>query len=87
MLSFNRLERQKLIIASFSLREMCPNTELFLVHCSANQWTGFYMITASVMKELKDIFIFYSKSIYTVFMLNWEFIIQNNLRIFTFFHM
>ena len=21
--------------------------------CSANQWTGFYMITASVMKELK----------------------------------
>ena len=57
MLSFNRLKRQKLIIASFSLREMCPNTELFLA----------YMITASVMKELKDIFIFYSKSIYTVF--------------------
>ena len=21
--------------------------------CSANQWTGFYMITASIMKELK----------------------------------
>ena len=21
--------------------------------CGANQWTGFYMITASVMKELK----------------------------------
>ena len=21
--------------------------------CSANQWTGFYMITASVMKELR----------------------------------
>ena len=26
--------------------------------CSANQWTGFYMITASVMKELKVINIF-----------------------------
>ena len=24
--------------------------------CSANQWTGFYMITASVMKELKKKF-------------------------------
>ena len=23
------------------------------VICSANQWTGFYMITASVMKELR----------------------------------
>ena len=55
MLSFNRLKRQKLIIASFSLRELCPNTELFLVHCSANQWTGFYMITVSVMKELKEV--------------------------------
>ena len=22
--------------------------------CSANQWTGFYMITASVMKELRS---------------------------------
>ena len=22
--------------------------------CSANQWTGFYMITASVMKELNE---------------------------------
>ena len=22
--------------------------------CSANQWTGFYMITAFVMKELSD---------------------------------
>ena len=26
---------------------------LFNMICSANQWTGFYMITASVMKELK----------------------------------
>ena len=25
--------------------------------CSANQWTGFYMITASVMKELINIFV------------------------------
>ena len=23
--------------------------------CSANQWTGFYVITASVMKQLKQI--------------------------------
>ena len=23
------------------------------IKCSANQWTGFYMITAPVMKELK----------------------------------
>ena len=23
--------------------------------CSANQWTGFYMITASVMKELRRV--------------------------------
>ena len=26
---------------------------LFISSCSANQWTGFYMITASVMKGLK----------------------------------
>ena len=26
--------------------------------CSANQWTGFYMIAASVMKELMENFIF-----------------------------
>ena len=25
--------------------------------CSANQWTGFYMITASVMKELNFVFL------------------------------
>ena len=24
------------------------------ISCSANQWTGFYMITASVMKELME---------------------------------
>ena len=23
--------------------------------CCANQWTGFYMVSASVMKELKEI--------------------------------
>ena len=27
-------------------------TEVVII-CSANQWTGFYMITASVMKELR----------------------------------
>ena len=32
--------------------------EASLLICRANQWTGFYMITASVMKELKD---FYQK--------------------------
>ena len=33
--------------------------------CRANQWTGFYMITVSVMKELKKIFVllnFWQKS-------------------------
>ena len=25
--------------------------------CSANQWTGFYIITASVVKELKPVFL------------------------------
>ena len=28
-------------------------TEAVII-CSANQWTGFYMITASIMKELKE---------------------------------
>ena len=27
--------------------------------CSANQWTSFYMITAFVMKELKDLIVYY----------------------------
>ena len=27
------------------------------VFCSANRWTGFYMITASVMKELKAFYL------------------------------
>ena len=27
-------------------------TEAVII-CSANQWTGFYMVTASAMKELK----------------------------------
>ena len=26
-----------------------------IYHCFANQWTGFYMITASVIKELNKI--------------------------------
>ena len=33
--------------------------------CSANQWTGFYMITASVIKELTFIFLF-SLIVYSV---------------------
>ena len=28
-------------------------TEAVII-CSTNQWTGFYMITASIMKELKE---------------------------------
>ena len=36
---------------------MCTWCRLIL-SCSANQWTGFYMITASVMKELNT---FYSR--------------------------
>ena len=31
--------------------EICSK---WTVNCSANQWTGFYMMTAFVMKELKD---------------------------------
>ena len=30
------------------------HTETSLLICSANQWTGFYIIGTSVMKELKD---------------------------------
>ena len=30
------------------------NIEISPLICKANQWTGFYMITASVMKELKQ---------------------------------
>ena len=30
--------------------------------CRANQWTGFYMITASVMKELSQFQLLYASS-------------------------
>ena len=33
--------------------EGCYHMETSLFICSANQWTGFYVITAPVMKELK----------------------------------
>ena len=28
-------------------------TKIYYAICSANHWTGFYMVTASVMKELR----------------------------------
>ena len=31
--------------------------ETSLLICKANQWTGFYMTTTSVVKELKQIFL------------------------------
>ena len=39
-----------ILVAAF-VRQRSPRI------CSANQWTGFYMIMASVMKELSSIFI------------------------------
>ena len=42
-----------IIKAILLLYEGCYYTETSPLICRANQWTGFYMITASVMKELK----------------------------------
>ena len=39
-----------ILVAAF-VRQRSPRI------CSANQWTDFYMITASIMKELSSIFI------------------------------
>ena len=35
------------------------NLEISRLICSANQWTGFYMIGASVIKELTEISVFF----------------------------
>ena len=34
----------------------CYHVETGPLICRAHQWTGFYMITASVMKQLKDLY-------------------------------
>ena len=36
------------------MKEVAMIVETSLFICSANQWTGFYMIGTSVMKELKN---------------------------------
>ena len=48
-------DRQKLFVMSYLLYIYGGryNIETSQLICSANQWTGFYMITASVIKELK----------------------------------
>ena len=33
----------------------CYHIETSPLICGANQWTGFYMITASIVKELKEL--------------------------------
>ena len=35
------------------IAEQIANCKLQIADCRANQWTGFYIITPSVMKELK----------------------------------
>ena len=40
---------------------------------SANQWTGFYMITASVMKELNTIQLTRTKTLINNLLINFEF--------------
>ena len=41
-------------IESVTFNSFMTKVVLILWYCSANQWTGFYMTTASVMKELKE---------------------------------
>ena len=44
----------------------CYHIETSPLICSANQWTGFYMITASIMKELSLVTTFAKGLIYLV---------------------
>ena len=50
-------DRKKLFVMSYLLYiyEGRHNIETSQLICSANQWTGFYMITVSVMKELNRV--------------------------------
>ena len=51
------------------IRNCCINTSMTTpLICRANQWTGFYMITASVMKELNKYFRIFHED----FLITWR---------------
>ena len=47
----------------------CTLADIFIFSMFANQWTGFYMITISVMKELKVLDLFLVRIIIFKFLL------------------
>ena len=55
-LRFKEIEFFVFLVEAFQVFEFHENDVKYANHieiCSANQWTGFYMITASVMKEFR----------------------------------